>query len=229
MRRLQLLVPAAWVVLFAVTWRAAAELGFGGGNAFFTDFSHPSRAQFNTDLSLQLVLFAVWVSRGDPYDVSTSRWTKRAWRPRGTRPARPAPAPLDPSLRATRLSQPAGGTPSAGGLRRRDHETQPASSSGRVRDIPRPKAQTRRRRQCGATPKSCALLSLRSRCAERGVTRAYSCAWTSNASSSSPSTRAARTIRSCCPSRPGRQSIRARPVATFRARSCATRAGSPAF
>jgi len=61
MRGLQLLVLATWVVLFAVTWRAATELGLGGGNVFFSDFAHPWRAQFNTDLSLHLLLFAVWV------------------------------------------------------------------------------------------------------------------------------------------------------------------------
>jgi hypothetical protein len=61
MRGFQLFVLAIWVVLLAVTWRAAAELGLGGGNVFFADFSHPWRAQFNADLSLHLLLFAVWV------------------------------------------------------------------------------------------------------------------------------------------------------------------------
>ena len=32
-----------------------------GGNIFFSDFSHAWRAQFNTDLSLHLILFAIWV------------------------------------------------------------------------------------------------------------------------------------------------------------------------
>ena len=61
MQGLRLFVLAIWLVLLAVTWRAAAELGLGGGNVFFSDFSHPWRAQFNTDLSLHLLLFAVWV------------------------------------------------------------------------------------------------------------------------------------------------------------------------
>ena len=61
MQGLRLFVLAAWVVLLAVTWRAAAELGLGAGNVFFSDFSHPWRAQFNADLSLHLLLFAVWV------------------------------------------------------------------------------------------------------------------------------------------------------------------------
>jgi hypothetical protein len=61
MQGLRLFVLAIWLVLLAATWRAAAELGLGGGNVFFSDFSHPWRAQFNTDLSLHLLLFAVWV------------------------------------------------------------------------------------------------------------------------------------------------------------------------
>ena len=60
MRGLQVFVLAIWVVLLAVTWRAATELGLDGGNVFFSDFSHPWRAQFNTDLALHLLLFAVW-------------------------------------------------------------------------------------------------------------------------------------------------------------------------
>jgi hypothetical protein len=61
MQGLRLFVLAVWVVLLVVTWRAAAELGLAGGNVFVSDFSHPWRAQFNTDLSLHLLLFAVWV------------------------------------------------------------------------------------------------------------------------------------------------------------------------
>lgn len=51
----------AWVLLAVVSWHAIAVLGLEGGNIFFTDFAHPWRAQFNTDLSLHLVIFAVWV------------------------------------------------------------------------------------------------------------------------------------------------------------------------
>jgi hypothetical protein len=61
MRGFRLFVSAIWIVLLLVTWRATAELGVGGGNVFFSDFSHPWRAQFNADLSLHLLLFAVWV------------------------------------------------------------------------------------------------------------------------------------------------------------------------
>jgi hypothetical protein len=61
MRGYRLFVLAIWVVLFAITWRAVAESGLGGGNVFFSDLSHPWRAQFNVDFSLHLLLFAVWV------------------------------------------------------------------------------------------------------------------------------------------------------------------------
>lgn len=61
MQGFRVFVLALWGILLVVTWRAAAELGFGAGNLFFSDFSHPWRAQFNADLSLHLLLFAVWV------------------------------------------------------------------------------------------------------------------------------------------------------------------------
>jgi hypothetical protein len=61
MQGFRIFVVAIWAVIFAVTWRAVAEAGFGGGNIFFADFAEPWRAQFNTDLSLHLLLFAVWV------------------------------------------------------------------------------------------------------------------------------------------------------------------------
>lgn len=61
MRGLRLFVLALWIAIVAVTWRAAAELGLGGGNVFFADFAHPWRAQFDADLSLHLLVVAVWV------------------------------------------------------------------------------------------------------------------------------------------------------------------------
>jgi len=60
MRGFRLFVLAIWVILIAITWRAAAELGLGVGDVFFSDLSHPWRAQLNADLSLHLLLFAVW-------------------------------------------------------------------------------------------------------------------------------------------------------------------------
>ena len=57
---------AIWVVLLAVSWRAVAELGLAGGDVFLSDFSHPWRAQFNTDLLLHLLLIAVWVVWREP-------------------------------------------------------------------------------------------------------------------------------------------------------------------
>ena len=61
MQAFRLFALVVWLVLLVVTWRAVAELGVSGGNIFFSDFAHPWRAQFDTDLSLHLVLFAVWV------------------------------------------------------------------------------------------------------------------------------------------------------------------------
>ena len=61
MRGFRVFVALCWIVLLAVTWRAVAELGMGAGTVFFSDFSQPWRAQFNTDFSLHLLLFAVWV------------------------------------------------------------------------------------------------------------------------------------------------------------------------
>jgi hypothetical protein len=66
MRGFRLFVLAIWVVLFAITWRAAVELGLGGGTAFLSDLSHPWRAQFNIDFSLHLLLFAAWVFWREP-------------------------------------------------------------------------------------------------------------------------------------------------------------------
>ena len=37
-----------------------------GGNIFFTDFSHPWRAQFNTDFSIHLFLMAAWIAYREP-------------------------------------------------------------------------------------------------------------------------------------------------------------------
>lgn len=66
MQGFRVFVIAIWVVLLAVSWRAVAELGLAGGNVFLTDFSHPWRAQFNADLSLHLLLIAVWVVWREP-------------------------------------------------------------------------------------------------------------------------------------------------------------------
>ena len=54
-------IALGWIVLVAVSWRAVAEMGLDGGAVFLSDFSQPWRAQFYTDLSLHLLLFAVWV------------------------------------------------------------------------------------------------------------------------------------------------------------------------
>jgi len=61
MQSFRIFLLVMWLVLLAVTWRAVAELGMGGGMVFLSDFSQPWRAQFNTDFSLHILLFAVWV------------------------------------------------------------------------------------------------------------------------------------------------------------------------
>lgn len=61
MRALQVLFLVIWVVMLAISWNAVGQLGIEGGNLFFADFAHPWRAQFNTDLTLHLLLFAIWV------------------------------------------------------------------------------------------------------------------------------------------------------------------------
>jgi uncharacterized membrane protein len=61
MKALKLLLVILWVLIVAVTTRAFYELGGDGGMVFITDFSHAWRAQFNTDFSIHLLLFSIWV------------------------------------------------------------------------------------------------------------------------------------------------------------------------
>ncbi len=61
MKALQILIAIFWIMITAITVYAVRELGSEGGMVFITDFAHPWRAQFNTDFSLHLLLFAIWV------------------------------------------------------------------------------------------------------------------------------------------------------------------------
>jgi hypothetical protein len=61
MKALQALLVALWLVLTGLTIHAVRTLGSDGGAVFFSDFLHPWRAQFNTDFSIHLLLFIVWV------------------------------------------------------------------------------------------------------------------------------------------------------------------------
>src|SRR5262245_22796789 len=61
MNAFRFLLVILWVLIIGITWYALRELGSEGGMVFVTDFSHPWRAQFYTDFSIHLLLFAIWV------------------------------------------------------------------------------------------------------------------------------------------------------------------------
>jgi len=61
MKAFKFLLVILWILIAAITARAFYELGSDGGMVFVTDFSHAWRAQFNTDFSIHLLLFAIWV------------------------------------------------------------------------------------------------------------------------------------------------------------------------
>lgn len=53
----------AWLCVCFFTYRAIATLGVSGvGELFFSDFTHPWRAQFNADFGLHLIVMAGWVA-----------------------------------------------------------------------------------------------------------------------------------------------------------------------
>lgn len=58
---LRIFLAAAWLAIAYVTIRAVSELGVTGGNIFFSDFSQPWRAQFNTDFGVHLLLVGGWI------------------------------------------------------------------------------------------------------------------------------------------------------------------------
>jgi hypothetical protein len=52
----------AWLATLWVSVRAILAMGAGAaGDVFLGDFSHPWRAQFNTDFSVHLLLMAAWI------------------------------------------------------------------------------------------------------------------------------------------------------------------------
>jgi hypothetical protein len=61
MNALKVLLVALWILLVGITVYAVQALGSAGGMVFVTDFQHPWRAQFNTDFSIHLTLFIIWV------------------------------------------------------------------------------------------------------------------------------------------------------------------------
>ncbi|TWI58684.1 uncharacterized protein DUF1475 [Pseudomonas duriflava] len=59
---LRLTLVTGWVVLLGITLHAVAERGLiEAPYVFLGDLTHPWRAQFNTDFSLNLLLIAAWV------------------------------------------------------------------------------------------------------------------------------------------------------------------------
>jgi hypothetical protein len=58
---LKIFLAAAWLVTAFVTARAVSQLGVGAIAIFFSDFSQPWRAQFNTDFTFHLLLIGGWV------------------------------------------------------------------------------------------------------------------------------------------------------------------------
>jgi len=58
----RLLLCVGWLVLLVVSVKAVSAMGVdAAGQTFFNDFSHPWRAQFNTDFGLHLLLVAAWM------------------------------------------------------------------------------------------------------------------------------------------------------------------------
>jgi hypothetical protein len=62
MHLFRLIVAILWLSVMLVTIHAVSTMGLNAaGSTFFGDFSHPWRAQFNTDFVAQLVLSAGWM------------------------------------------------------------------------------------------------------------------------------------------------------------------------
>ena len=49
------------LLIYWVSFQAVYQSGWSEGMVFVSDFSHPWRAQFNTDFSLHIILLALWV------------------------------------------------------------------------------------------------------------------------------------------------------------------------
>ncbi|MET9270628.1 hypothetical protein [Kribbella sp. NPDC003557] len=61
MRAFRTALVLAWLAVVAVTVNAIATQGLSGGSVFFTDFTHPWRAQINGDFSVHLLLVMAWI------------------------------------------------------------------------------------------------------------------------------------------------------------------------
>lgn len=55
-------VAVAWLLVMWISVNAVVEMGVAPAGYFFIgDFSHPWRAQFNSDFSMHLLLMAAWI------------------------------------------------------------------------------------------------------------------------------------------------------------------------
>jgi hypothetical protein len=66
MSSLRIGIGIVWIVLVFVTAHAIQKQGIDGANIFIADFSHPWRAQFNSDFSAHLLLMAIWIIYREP-------------------------------------------------------------------------------------------------------------------------------------------------------------------
>jgi hypothetical protein len=55
-----------WLLLAGITAWALTTVGPDGGKVFFTDFTDPWRASFNTDFLLHVIPFTAWVIWREP-------------------------------------------------------------------------------------------------------------------------------------------------------------------
>lgn len=77
MQILRAILIVGWVLVMWVSIHAVQAMGASAsGDIFMRDFSHPWRAQFNTDFSFHLLLMALWILyrekrliRGIPFAV----------------------------------------------------------------------------------------------------------------------------------------------------------------
>jgi hypothetical protein len=58
----RVLLAVAWLLLFYLTAVAIGTAGLTGVSVFFLDFSHPWRAQFYSDLTLDGILAGTWIA-----------------------------------------------------------------------------------------------------------------------------------------------------------------------
>lgn len=67
MRVFLTVAAVAWLVVLALTYKAVVSMGLtASGTVFWSDFTHPWRAQFNGDFCWYLLLTGVWILYREP-------------------------------------------------------------------------------------------------------------------------------------------------------------------